>query len=724
MSDDRFKQARRSLIDRHNQRQQEGGWDDSFGDDFEDEATALVNLDGQPAFAPPPNFSDEEDEDARTEMIRLDDAMGQAPGRGPMMRSHSGIQPSYDSFGGPGGGGHGQFDQPSGQFDQPSGQFDQGPGHMGGSPNNAAATQAVALDQVQPVPSQFAPAPSGNHAFGGGPDPNQSLVIGGGSDGVDFEENTAFINLNDFAQGGEQFTPDSTAAGYEGNTQFVNIAALQASGPPGETPVEHDQILKQSYQFGPESIQQGEFTLIFAQNQQGAAVVLKRIWEGDPNGMPIPVRQRIAALDQIRHPRLVSLNGMIAAPSGAWVELARPPGYRLTDVISGNGPQDPNQVQHWVDQISEILGVIHAQAFVYANLTTDAVWIQEDGSVILEPFDVLSYEARGNLGVFGPPELNFPPDQQQLSPGTDVYSLAAVTVAALTGVPLNLGAVEGLEKNTKNAVIAALNQDPSARPADPGAFVAALRGKRARGKKAGGKKSKVKMAIPVIFLLGCVGLGAAWFLNQPPPQMVDPPTTNNAVIDPVTTTIAAAGTNNGVVAMTNGGTGGTTGVVAAPITPSADVVSDPRLKIRTSLALNPPTNDSNEPSADDLDAASAYRDQAREQLEDIDNLTQDGKRARIETAMAQLAKAARLSGGMTAADEELFQELSKSPYVNEIRGGFYERVDKSLKEERISRVKQVYPQLAGVDAEAKEVQFFETNRSVTIKSINPVETQD
>lgn len=687
MSDDRFKQARRSLIDRHNQRQQQGGWDDSFdGEDFEDEATAMVNLGDQPAFAPPPNFDGNEPADVRTEMFQIDPNLaGSPPAGGVQMRSHSGVQPSYDSFGGPGG----------------------------QAPPGAPIVQPQPHPQAQQPTYEPPPTAPAQRI-----DANQSLVIG---DGADFEGKTGFINLNDFAQGGESFTPDSTAAGYEGSTQFVNIAALQASGPPGSTPVEHDEILKQTYQFGIESIQQGEFTLIFAQNQTGDAVVLKRIWEGDPNGMPIPVRQRIAALDQIRHPQLVTLNGMIAAPSGAWVELARPPGFRLSDIINNNGPQDPQQVAQWVAQTAEILSVVHAQAFVYANLNTDAIWIQENGAVILEPFDILSYEQRGNLGVFGPPEMNYPPDQRQLVPATDVYSLAAVTVAALTGLPLNLGAIEQLDKNCKAAVTASLHQDPAQRPRDAGAFVAAMKGKRTA--TGAGGVNKFKILIPAVFVVGCVGLAAAYFLRPttPPPPIegggeavvVGSPSTNSAMAQTTTNGSTTGGTT----------TGTTTGAVVAAAG-SPDVQSDPRLQIRTSALTNPASAKGDGPSPDDLDEAEVYREEARALVVDIATLQESSRRERYAEALGKLATAARLSGGMTAADKELFADLSKNSFVTEIRKDYYDRVDKDLKAERISGVKQSYPKLANVDAEAKELKFFVQNKSVDIVTIDPIESDE
>ena len=751
MSDDRFKQARRSLIE-HNQRQQQDDWDDGLDeDDFGDAPTAMINLDEVPSFAPPPNFAadsgsfdnggqqapqqwePQQQQQHHHQQPAPDPNMG---GGGIQMRSHSGVQPNYDNFGGPAG--FEQHEAPP-QFQASPSQFEPAT-----APHGAVDAHHPPQQQQQQVYSPPATEPGASVV-----DVNQSLVIGGGA-ASDFEENTAFINLNDFAAGGETFTPDATSAGYEGSTQFVNIAALQAQGPPGSTPVENDAILKGAYQFGPESVQQGEFTLIFAQNQQGQPVVLKRIWDGDPNGMPIPVRQRIAALDQVRHPRLVALNGMMAAPSGAWVELQRPAGRRLTDVIAQNGPAPIDQVRAWIGQIAEILDFIHAKAFVYANLTTDAVWVQDDGSIIMEPFDVLTYEQRGNLGGFGGPELDVHPDQRQLGPATDVYSLAAVALASLAGLPLNPSAIASFEPAVQEAMSVGMNPDMGARLPDVRSFVATLNGQgggKRRAKSpatatAHGKpqRSKVKIAIPVIFVLGVVGLAVAYVLKpapQPPPPVDD---------------LALNATNGGIpTAMTGGAAdpiapSGDGGVIEAPsadggVEPAADgdagagegdpppadisVEVDPRLEIRASMAISPPDEVDNDPSPGELEEAAEFRAQAKALIEpdELAKLAKSEQRERYAQAMGKLARAVRVSGTMTPADKELAKDLSKVEYVVDIKRDFFDRLDDSFKEERISRVKQVYPQLAAVDAEATETKFFVKNKAVDIKTIEPVKVE-
>lgn len=727
MSDDRFKQARRSLIDRNNQRQQQS-WDDSFDDDFEDESTALVNM--GPAFAPPPNFAEEDSfpDDGATEMIQLDAAFGIDP-PAPQMRSHSGVQPSYDRFAQPQSG----PPQSPQSGPPPSGPPQSGPpqsGHQSSSFGQPSWEQP-SFGQPPSFEEQTGPLgsfDSGDHGFGNsfgdgtgehtGPLSSnalgsQPLVIGAAESSSGFEENTAFINLNNFAAGGEHFTPDDHAAGYEGSTQFVNIAALQASGPAGSVPVEHDAILKQAYTFGAQSVQHNDVTLIFAQNQAGQPVVLKRVWEGDPNGMPIPVRQRIAALDQIRHPQLAGLNGMIAAPSGAWVELARPAGFRLTELLTQNGPTDPITALNWIEQIAQILTYIHSQAFVYANLTTDAVWIQDDGRVVLEPFDVLAYEMRGNLGPFGPPELNLPAEHQVRTPATDVYSLSAITIAVLTGLPLNLTAVERVDPAMQAGLIQALNPNANQRQGDAISFVNSLKQQSGgRAKSSSGGPDKKKLALIGVTAVALVAVLAVVLL----PGGGDPPDE-----------AGMAAPNSGEVAAAEIGDDGAgpseapeATATATPAVLGEGVETDPRLKVVLSYATNPPDTSDAVPTENDRARAATLREEARESVANLDSLQESVKRERYASALTKLANAARIAGGMTQADHELFEELSQNAYVTEIRKDYFDRVDSGLKEERISRVKQVYPQLAAVDAESSEVGFFVRNKAVSIKPIPPV----
>lgn len=713
MSDDRFKQARRSLIDRHNQRQQQGDGNqpDTFDGDFEDEATAMVNLDGTPhQFNPPPNY---EEEDARTEMLSVDQAFGREPeptgpgapaGQGVQMRTHSGVQPSYDGLG--------NQNQPFAQHQE------QPPGAGFGQP--PAGEQHGGFGQPQYSEPQYGEpqysepqwdAPSQQELQG--QSPQNSLVIG---DSGGFDGNTQFVNLNDFAEGedAESFVPDDSAAGYEGSTQFVNLNVLQAGAAQGgQMPVEHDPVLKENYQFGPESVQHGEFTLIFAQNTSGRPVILKRIWEGDPNGMPMPVRQRVAALDQIRHPRLIALNGMLTSQSGAWVELNRPPGYRLTDIIENNGPQPPDTVKGWIAQAADILGAIHKQGFVYANLTTDALWVQEDGTVLLEPFDVLSFEHRGSLGAFGPPEMNFPPEQRQLYPSSDIYSLATVTVAAITGLPVNLGAINELPKKIANAVTASLQQNPQERPATMEEFVGQM-------EKSGGMPAmNMKIVIAAVALLAFGGLGGAWYFLKGPGAAVSAPAVTGD--DPA---IAAAGDTTGAAMAatdtTAGGTNAGTNGVAEPPPPEvtvAGVAQDPRVTIETSYAINPPEEPSDVRRDGDPAKADAARAEARELLEDVDKLVRSQQEEKYQLALQRITEAVRLSGGPTPEDEKFIKELFEREDVQRFQRAYFEKIHEGLESDNVSRVKAQYPQLSAVDANATDADFFSRNKAVSVSKI-------
>ncbi len=740
MSDDRFKQARRSLIDRHNQRQQQGG--DTFDDDFEDEKTAMVNLDeaGGPTFAPPPNFSSSDDEfdsegfddDEATEMITLGELENAVPNRhqqnqsgGLQINTHSGIQPTFNNFGShreeppqQGGSGFGQpqsgnfgqqpsgsFGQQSGGFDEPSGNFGQpGGGGFGQKPSGGGFGQqpshGFGQPETQPGHILEAPQESGS----------QTLTVGDGG----YDGNTAFVNLNDFAQGGEMFTPDVDSGGYEGSTQFVNLAALQAGAAQGSMPIEHDPVLKEAYQFTAESVQQGEITLVFAQNPAGQPVVLKRIWDGDPNGMPLPLRQRVTALDQIRHPRLVGLNGMLGSQTGAWVDLPRPGGYRLTDILSQNGPQPEAAATQWITQVAEILELIHQQGFVYGNLTPDAIWVQDDGSIILEPFDILEFEHRGNLGTFGPPEMNFPPDQRQLYPATDIYSLAAVYVAATTGLPLNLQAVQSMDKKTAAALQSALQQNPQERPQSAREFTSAL------GGKASGKKPPKKALLAAVAVVAVAAVAGAFLLkpgggkkNQNKQAAVAAATAGGE--QPVAGTngaLAAAGTNGAIVAA---GTNGAPAEATAQVASSAgNFEMDPRLEVDAAYRLS----ESGAPeNVVDPDAAAAARAEAREALEEIDKLTDNGKRDKYRQALLAMATAVRASGGPTAEDRKILSELSEEEIVRDIQSEYFDKLHDGMTKGKISRVKSVYPLLASIDADADEMDFFNKNKQLEFKQI-------
>ena len=341
---------------------------------------------------------------------------------------------------------------------------------------------------------------------------------------------------------------------------------------------------------------------------------------------------------------------------------------------------------------------------MYANLTTDAIWIQDNGQVVLEPFDILEFEHRGNLGAFGPAELNFPPEQRQLYPSTDIYSLAATFLAGFAGLPLNVGAVQALDKKLNAAITRALQQNPQERQQTMVEFAESL----TKGGKSSGPNMKIVIA--AVALLGFAGLGAAYMLKAQPA----PPTSPQADVaaaagDPAAALTASPGTTAGGGAATNG----------APTEAVAGAASDdPRLTIKTSLALNPVKEDpSARPDPENPEALTA-RVEARDLIEDIEKLTDRAQDEKYLRALEQLTRAIRLSGETTPEDEALLAKLLEREAVQKALEEKLDRIDEALRAKKLSSVKSVYPQLAALDATADQTPFFNRNKSFSITVIS------
>ncbi|QED29539.1 protein kinase [Microvenator marinus] len=646
MSEDRFKQARKSLIDRQNQRQFED-------DDFGDEATAMVNLSSLP-----PMQNDAPGDEA-TEMFSIDAYGNPKP---------SGAGPGVQVQGhGPQSGGYGQPPQ-SGGYGQPP--------------------------------------QSGGYAQ---PGSSPGLVIGQSQEP---EGATQFLNIAELAAG--------APAPSEQNTQFVDINALQAgAGVSNSNSVENDPVLKQEYAYGPENIQSGELTLIFAQNRMGRQVVLKRIWEGDVNTMPFEISQRCMMLDQIKHPHLLGITGMLASPSGAWVEMPMPSGYQLTNVLAQNGPQNPELVVQWVNQIAQALAHIHQFQFVYANLTTDSVWVQDDGNIMIEPFDIVAFQDRGNLGPFGPPELNIPPQQRQVYPATDVYSLAAVCVAMLSGYPLNLAITPQLPAPFSGACIQGLQQDPAQRIATPADFAAALapqKGSGGKGIKGIPPEHRMKVGIGVFALIAVLVLGIGYVSQQkpkpkpvagpdiavaPPDNLEEPtPNTENAAGEDAPAEDPKPGLPEGLAKET-----------------------DPRVAVTLSYETNPlpPEETADAPVEKDQERADNARKVAQEAVKGINRLTRKSQQEQYSIALEKMAEAIRYSE-LTDEDKKFIEDLYDASLVKEIRKESVEQVRNSIKDDKISAARLYYQQLSKIDPGADQQGFF--NRNKLLKAVKVERTEE
>lgn len=722
MSDDRFKQARKSLIDRNRERQKKSG--DQEPEEFdEDEATQMVDLDRLQSGGPSTGNSPGGGQPS---------GRGRGRGRNPGQGRNRGGPPSRGA--GPSrnssrGGGADEFDaeEATQMFDIPGEGGGGGGVQIGGGspPDESTAPSREALNHPGPGSGSRGGPPRGAPSEPTSPGSSQEQQVfspGGGADSG-YDGKTDFINIDDFAAGATEFAPEQQSAGYEGSTQFVSIDALTSGGPPqtgGGGGIEGDPVLNQSYQFGPESIQRGEVTLIFAQNALGKDVVLRQIWDGDPSQMPAQMRQRIGELDELSHPNLVSLNGVFAAQTGLWAELQRPEGFRLTAVLEQHGQQDEENVLEWMATVAEVLDAVHDHQLIYANLTPNAIWIQEDNTVFLEPFDVLSFEHRGELGPFGPPELAQAQEGTQLQPATDVFSLAAVTTAALTGLPFDPMRLNSLENDKlAEGLKGALKQNPEDRPQSATELIESLEG---GGLSLNPEEWDIKIVagVAVVLMLGFGGFMYWRQQNQAAPAPAQTASAN------ASQKVASAGSEAKAdrAAAAPGSELNAKGEPPEAEAPG-DLMPDPRVQIHTSFRYNPPEDNGRRADPADIsEETDALRQSARDSIAEASGLADSEQEELYKSALADLTKAVRLQGRMTAADEELLEELESKDIVQQFQKNIREDVREAIRSGDVGDARFRYRKWAAIDPTADAADFFERVSSPRVRFVSKIEEDE
>jgi len=135
-------------------------------------------------------------------------------------------------------------------------------------------------------------------------------------------------------------------------------------------------------------------------------------------------------------------------PKGtSWPYLVSPylPMKTLNTQLARKGPIDAILASRYLDQIAAALEYAHQQAVLHRNLTTNCIFINQDGKLLVADFGVihmLDAGARFNTldirkGVYGMNEASAPAPEQILGQAvdtyTDVYALGAVLYRMLTG---------------------------------------------------------------------------------------------------------------------------------------------------------------------------------------------------------------------------------------------------------------------------------------------------
>lgn len=676
MSDDRFQQGHPPS---HN-----GG-----GEFDEGEKTQMVDLDSlrgddEPQFAPPPTMSsmpsdpppeDEFDAGDKTELFEIPASHRPPPA------SDAGPPPPS----GPSG--------PSGPPQAPGGITSSAPDY----------DDSLATEPQHPAPPPPGPSPSSSG----------QVVIGGDSDDAGYDGATAFINVNDFAEKKAHFTPEQQEAGYDGSTQFVDINALQAGGPASNAdPIDSDQELHRGYQFTAADIERGDITIIRAQNSLGKPVILKRVWEGQPQDMSTPLRERIAQLHEFKHPHLVPMNGMFVSNSGMWVELDAPKGQPLSDVIAQQGPVSLEQLQQWLEPIAQVLDAVHQQQLAYANLTPDAVWLRNDGHIQLEPFDMLRLKDRGHLGPFGPPEMKAPPDQRQLSPASDVYSLAALCGAALTGMPFDPARLQGDDAPpAAKKILQGLADAPQERPQSASQFVDSLSGGDGLDIKVvgGGVFAVLFLGVAILALMGGDSDDGP---SEPPEETAQaqaaepeqqgdaPPEEQGAEADEEATDVDGLPDE----------------IAEEDIVLPTEIGSDPRIIESSGFQQNPPEEAL--PFASD-DQLQAWRDSLDNNLEEADDARGRSTRREFYTnALIDLTRIINHQESPSDEDYELWEEIFAKDVLQEDLDEMLSGATSALLDGQMGSAYRRFRPYSRLNPHATDiVVFLDAHRSANIESL-------
>ncbi|MFB6264747.1 MAG: hypothetical protein ABEL76_14150 [Bradymonadaceae bacterium] len=721
MSDDRFKKARQSLMDEDEEEEGQEGTGGGAGDsdDFGEAKTEMVDLDDLAV-------GDSEEAAEGGGQTERGDEMHREPRRGgePSGEAAGGGDPGGDSLKiGEGGGGDGGGD---GGDDGKTAMVDMEQLHEeGGDLPDPGDVQMPGADET-----------GGAEQAGGGGE--EKMRIPGGEEDAGADEKTAFVDLDQFADqepdpdaggsGQQTFAPDEGTAGHEGSTQFVDVDSLvgsEGASEPGAAAAQEildDQTLNQAYQFDSQSIDQGDITLIYAQNSLGNDVILRQIWQGSGAGMPTDLRERVNQLDALEVPQLLDMSGMVITDTGCWVELERPSGTRLSDILQRQGAQSRERVVGWATQIAETLEQIHAADLVYANLTPDAVWIDGNDGVTLESFDLISLEDRGDLGRYGPPEMQAHPENRQLYPSTDVYSLAAVTLAGLTGVPVELNRLQALEDSgLQTPLQQALHDDPHERTQTARDFADQLSG---GGSLFGDPDIKVVGA--AAFALLAAGAGGWYYYKK---RQRRKRRRAAAAAQKTAKKKAAAkkkkkkkrtggqpsgkqpGSGSGKAKAKAAGSaqGGSAGSGSEAVPPGA-VKSDPRLKIVTSFRKRPPSDAESTGSEMPADARKKKIDKlekrARKALEKAGDLSDDRAKAKYRSGLAAVTQAIELKQGDAGELKSLRDKILSRELATKYYNGMVEKVHDNLATGAMGEAQIAYQSYAKYAPGANAAKFF------------------
>lgn len=165
------------------------------------------------------------------------------------------------------------------------------------------------------------------------------------------------------------------------------------------------------------------------------------------------VQQEANRIASLEHRHILPLvdyatHSAVNDPTGSsWPYLVSPyfPMKSLSKQLAQKGPIDLVLASRYLDQIASALEYAHQQGVLHRNLTTECIFVRQDGDLLVADFGVIrmldtgarSATAGTTKGVYGMNESSAPAPElilgQTVDTYTDVYALGAVLYRMLTG---------------------------------------------------------------------------------------------------------------------------------------------------------------------------------------------------------------------------------------------------------------------------------------------------
>lgn len=211
----------------------------------------------------------------------------------------------------------------------------------------------------------------------------------------------------------------------------------------------------------------GEHGPVWAAREQGSGqlVAIKFLTTVSPEHHAFASREA-AVLATIDHPHLVPFYGAVELDGGLGLVTALAEGGSLADLLGERGALSPGEVVTVCAPLAQALADAHERGLVHGDIKPANVLFTSDGRPMLADLGTVRMASAAGPGLVPQPGFTAPEVEAGYPPSaaSDVYGIAAVAVAALTGyLPGQPPALPGIAPAAEGAISRALHPDPTRR---------------------------------------------------------------------------------------------------------------------------------------------------------------------------------------------------------------------------------------------------------------------